>query len=87
MFIHDALDELITCGDTSVETPYLREVINTLNVFNPHTTNTGFEDQFEVGGDYDGRCGLGNNVACCLNLFDTDFLQHFRCFLESEFDF
>ena len=50
MFIHDAMEELITCADTSVEAPCLRDKINELNAVNPATRNTGFEDQFEVGG-------------------------------------
>ena len=48
MFIHDALEELITCGETSIQASHLRERINTLNEVDPNTAATGFEEQFAV---------------------------------------
>ena len=49
MFIHDALVELITCGETSIQAPQLREAINTLNRVVPNIAMfTGFEEQFNV---------------------------------------
>ena len=48
MFIHDALEELITCGETSIQAPQLREAINALTMVDPNTAVTGFEEQFNV---------------------------------------
>ena len=50
MFIHDALEELITCGETYISAPELRDVINSLNKVNPSTPahDTYFEEQFQV---------------------------------------
>lgn len=48
MFIHDALDELITCGETAIRAPDLRAAINTLNEVNPKNAMTKFEEQFKV---------------------------------------
>ena len=50
MFIHDALEELITCGDTSIGAPSMRDAINSLNRVDPESATTGFEDQFKVSG-------------------------------------
>lgn len=48
MFIHDALEELITCGETAIRAPELRSAINALSTVDPDTANTAFEDQFKV---------------------------------------
>ena len=48
MFIHDALCDYITCGDTSVPTHELRAVIATLERVDKDTGRTGFQEQFDV---------------------------------------
>ena len=48
MFIHDALDELITCGQTAIQAPELREELILLNKVDPMNMMTGFEQQFQV---------------------------------------
>ena len=48
MFIHDALEELITCGETSIQAQELRTTLNQLHRVDPNTATTGFEEQFKV---------------------------------------
>ena len=45
-FIHDALNELILCGDTEITAPNLRIVINRLN--KTKDGETGYSKQFNV---------------------------------------
>ena len=48
MFVHDALNEFITCGDTSITVTNMRITLRNLEKKrNAH--KTGFEEQFEVG--------------------------------------
>jgi hypothetical protein len=47
MFIHDALKELILCGETEILAPNLGIVINKLSKVKDESA-TGFELQFEV---------------------------------------
>ena len=48
MFIHDALCDYITCGDTSVPAHGLKAVIATLERGDQSTGRTGFQEQFAV---------------------------------------
>ena len=48
MFIHDALCDYITCGDTSVPAPELKATITTLTSVDEDTKCTGFQKQFAV---------------------------------------
>jgi len=48
MFIHDALDELITCGETSFSVQNVRVKLNRMSKEVPGMGKTGFQDQFEV---------------------------------------
>ena len=48
IFIHDALEELITCGDTSFNVQSMRVKVNRMGKVNPETEKTGFQEQFEV---------------------------------------
>ena len=48
MFIHDALCDYITCGDTSVPAHELRVVIDTFEKVDQSTGRTGFQEQFAV---------------------------------------
>ena len=48
IFIHDALDELITCGETAFNVQSLRVKISRMSKVVPGTNKTGFQDQFEV---------------------------------------
>ena len=50
MFIHDALDELITCGETDIAACNLQVVINKLSRHAEGMEISGFENQFEVKG-------------------------------------
>ena len=45
MFVHDAILEALTCGDTQIDTNIL---IKEMNECNPHTHLTEFETQFRV---------------------------------------
>ena len=47
MFIHDALSDYITCGDTSVMAHELQIVIAKMEK-KDETGKSGFENQFEV---------------------------------------
>ena len=48
MFIHDALCDYITCGDTSVPAHELRIVIAKLQRVDQHTKSTNLQEQFAV---------------------------------------
>ena len=48
MFIHDALCDYITCGDTSVPAHELKAVIETFERVDQSTGRTGFQEQFAV---------------------------------------
>ena len=48
MFIHDALCDHITCGDTSVLAHELKATIATLMRVDRDTKKTGFQEQFDV---------------------------------------
>ena len=49
VFIHDALEELITCGETDISAGNLRVKVNKLHKIIPGKAISGFEDQFRVG--------------------------------------
>ena len=46
MFVHDALKELIMCGETEIPAPDLESIINKLSETNDGTTE--FDKQFQV---------------------------------------
>ena len=48
MFLHDALDELITCGDTSIASRDLRIKTGRFGKILPGKIVTGFQHEFEV---------------------------------------
>ena len=48
MFIHDALLEIVTCGDTQISAADLRATLNKMETENPNTHKTAFQEQFEV---------------------------------------
>ena len=48
MFIHDALEELITCGETDISVGNMRLKVNRLYKIVPGKAISGFEDQFKV---------------------------------------
>jgi len=48
VFIHDALCELIICGDTEIAAPNLRIAINRLHKQAEGKVVSGFEHQFQV---------------------------------------
>ena len=45
-FIHDALDEFITCGETAISVTNIRITLTKLS--KQEDTKTGFEEQYEV---------------------------------------
>lgn len=48
MFIHDALNDFLTCGDTSVPAHELRRTISAMSESDGEG-KSGFKRQFEVG--------------------------------------
>ena len=48
VFIHDALDELITCGDTEIAAVNLFIAMNQLRSISMGKSLSGYEEQFEV---------------------------------------
>ena len=48
IFIHDALDELITCGETDILATSLTVKVNRLRKTIPGKGITGFAEQFQV---------------------------------------
>ena len=47
-FIHDALNDHLTCGDTSVAAQLLKTVIAEMSSPEQEISCTGFQEQFEV---------------------------------------
>ena len=47
-FIHDALCDYLTCGDTSIPAHQLRGEIGDMDKVDNDTTMSGFESQFKV---------------------------------------
>ena len=48
MFIHDAMLESITCGNTQINVTNLQKVVNKLKQRDEVTNLTGFEQQLKV---------------------------------------
>ena len=48
MFIHDAILETVTCGDTQVNAASLQTALKKMEVKNQHTHKTTLQQQFEV---------------------------------------
>ena len=48
MFVHDAILEALTCGDTQIDTNIFKKKIKEMNECNPQTHLTEFENQFRV---------------------------------------
>ena len=48
MFIHDAILESITCGNTQVSAADLHRAVTKLKQRDPHTKLTGYEQQYKV---------------------------------------
>ena len=48
MFVHDAVCEVIQCGDTEVPASRLGTVVETMARTLPGDTTTGFQQQFQV---------------------------------------
>ena len=59
MFLHDAILESVTCGDTQVTAADLRMMIKKYDKVDRATGLTGFQSQFSVSGQYRFSC-------CCL---------------------
>lgn len=47
-FIHDALDEFLTCGDTSIAVTNIRVAMVNLSKLEEGSKTTGYHAQFEV---------------------------------------
>ena len=48
VFVHDALCEVIQCGDTEIPAARLGSAVETMSHTVPGDTSTGFQQQFEV---------------------------------------
>ena len=48
VFVHDAVCEVIQCGDTEVPASRLGTVVETMAHTLPGDTTTGFQQQFQV---------------------------------------
>ncbi len=48
VFVHDAILEYVTCGDTQITAGDLRRVMGKLAARNPQTQVTGYESQYKV---------------------------------------
>ena len=48
MFIHDAILEQVTCGDTQISAGQLRSAVQNLTKIDQLTFKTGLQTQFEV---------------------------------------
>ena len=48
MFVHDALCEVIQCGDTEISASKLGSAVETMAQSLPGKVVTGFEEQFQV---------------------------------------
>ena len=48
MFIHDALNEVVTCGNTEIPAMDLRMVKNKLSKVSSEVSESGFMEQFKV---------------------------------------
>ena len=48
MFIHDAVLESVTCGDTQISATNLRAAIKKMSKVDPVTNKNTFESQFHV---------------------------------------
>ena len=64
MFIHDALCDHISCGDTSVPAHELKATIATLRRVDRDTKKTGFQEQFTVS-NADAMDSF--NAICCMS--------------------
>ena len=47
-FVHDAILDFLTCGDTQIDAYNLRRVTQKMSTRDPNTHLTGFEKEFEV---------------------------------------
>ena len=77
MFIHDALCDHITCGDTSVLAHELKATIATLGIVDRDTKRTQFQEQFTMSnGDaiYQIYCHL-----LCESIFNESAIVCNRC--------
>ena len=48
MFLHDAMLESVTCGDTEISSANMRTAMRRLNRLNPADNTTGLRTQFKV---------------------------------------
>ena len=53
MFIHDAILESISCGNTQINVVNLQKVVNKLKQRDQTTSLTGFEQQLKVTMNYE----------------------------------
>ena len=67
-FIHDALEELITCGETAFNVQDMVTRVNRLNSVVAGKGVTGFKEQFDVCVPYVTMCRLFIHCSCCNKL-------------------
>ena len=70
MYLHDALQEYITCGDTSIPAEKIRAVTLTLQKVSEH--KSGYQKQFEVRP----TCSVYSDViALSIQMLPTQLLE------------
>lgn len=68
MFIHDALSEYITCGETEITASNMRAKFNHLSKTIPGKGVTGFANQFQVSFHGIRRCGHEGVICSSLSV-------------------
>ena len=58
VFIHDALDEYITCGETDIPASNLKVRVSKMHKIQPSKSITGFQEQYQV-------CDVNNVQDSC----------------------
>ena len=77
IFIHDALEELITCGKNEISVADLRIAMNRLSTAHPDTCISGFQQQFQV-------CIL-LYIMSCINVCDIKLYIEWRLYISYNF--
>ena len=77
MFIHDAIVEQLTCGDTQISAEDLQTTINNLMKSSGTAHRTGLQSQFQVSS----FCGQNIQGFCC-ELY-INFFRFWSTYLQS----
>ena len=69
IFIHDAILEAVTCGDTQISASNLRRSIQKLSYSDPETNYIGFESQFKAYISVVASSAVTLNAQQCINKY------------------